>query len=292
MSARMAITENSRLLRLYINSNIYLDNYSNENFTIVRDKRNNVYFRERFELNGSVPEEHEIQAIINKHKTLSAILAFHYKKYVTISSQYFKPPIKPPRGLRDGQKLHFLSFGPEEIFHKNEIWEENIIPLFNLIQRENGTKLKRSLIWFNIGLSEKDAADRFLSYFIAIECFLPESVDEESEITKIFDELNKYTKTIVSKSDPIREKVLNKIGLDKKKSIGEKLENLFEPYETEIKEIESKLEFNIDIKELHRNRSTIVHGGNVEIEDLKKRTKALHDLVNLIITKKITELGL
>lgn len=284
----MAITENSRKLRLHISSNIYLENYSNDNFTIIRDAQGNVFFSERFELNGSVQVEREVEAIINKLKTISAILAFHYKKGVTLSYQYFAPSTAIGK---NGPVLLFTSSDPEEIFHKNEVWEENIIPLFNIVQRENATELKGSLNWFNIGLSEIDYADRFLAYFIAIECFLPEDVDEDLEITEIFDELNKHAKTILG-SSPIRNKVLNKLGLNKKKSIGEKLVNLLEPYKTEIKEIESNLGFNIDIKELYRNRSKIVHGGNLEIEDLEKRVNALHDLVYLIITKKIAELGL
>lgn len=200
---------------------------------------------------------------------------------------------------KDGRNSSVNSFATHTIsLLKNERHrDEEMLKLLSEVTDENtvgialGLRTQRSLHWFNIGLSETDASDSFLSDFIAIECFLPESVDEESEIIETLDKIKNYIKKIISKSNPIRKKILNKIGLNKKKSIGEKLIDLLEPYETEIKKIESNLGFNIDIKELYRTRSTIIHGRNLETEDLKNKKKALHDLTKLIITKKITELS-
>lgn len=247
----------------------------------------------------TAPEQQVLDEALDKcRRTLDKLALIYDEELKTTNQDAIVNRVS--RFNKDGKKPIVNSFMPHTIslLKEERHRDKDMFKLLSEVTDENtvgtalGLRTQRSLHWFNVGLSETDAAsDSFLSYFIAIECFLPESVDEESEIIKTLDKTENYIKKIIPKSNPLREKILNKIGFNKKKSIGEKLIDLLEPYETEIKKIESNLGVNIDIKELYRTRSTIIHGGNLEIEDLNKKIKALHDLTELIITKKITELS-
>ena len=171
--------------------------------------------------------------------------------------------------VSDIDEIHFVA-------QDFEIKYDTDFKLDNIILKSWNEKLDVALSFLNTGSLSNDIRIKFLLKIMAIEVLVSDKQSETDDYVKMIDNIIKSLST-----GELFDRVKNDIGRLKIKSIGKKCRELIETVCAEKKYLENDAVafFN----KCYRFRSSLVHSGNMDIDEISKYDYPLKNMVVDII---------
>lgn len=281
---------NSYKVQVPIESNIHLSNFEHDEIVIAwvdRNEKNLLKTKTSFEADDSETFRKRLTEVIRKFAALSDGVALLYDKGMRLGDFLIL------RGERqeypDGKKLTlFRGWGKEEVMVYEETLKEKVVPLYERLKNDD-SRFRRCLTWFNRGLSEYDNVDKFLNFWISLEAITPlhskrdKEAITEAPVDRTIQELQDL------RDDNLRSQIIQCMkNTMKYKSIPEAMTDEIKRIisETQVASILSSLndgQLEKVLRGLSHDRAQIAHGEQREIQDLEKKTDFLHDLIYAIL---------
>ncbi|MDQ1278907.1 MAG: Apea-like [Thermoproteota archaeon] len=176
-SIRPKITETSIYkIIASIESGIHVKNIEYDDVQIIEKENETIFQTKAFEALDSATLEKKKAEVRTKFEAILDTLAFLNNKGAKIGN-YWTPnadKILLPNGK---EYIQFQPrFGRPEVMIFEEEFRQKVIPLYAIIKNDQ-SKFRLCLSWFNKALSENEPLNKFLIFWIALESITPNYVE-------------------------------------------------------------------------------------------------------------------